>query len=104
MSSLLAIGQERFLGAILRGREAYSWTIFTGIDLCESRTSVFRSRTRRRQIVGVPVIIHVPVIMRVSCADFRVNLKNEVNIETLLRELGELRAEVKTNGSSILHQ
>jgi uncharacterized membrane protein len=25
--------------------------------------------------------------------DFRVNLKNEVNIETLLRELGELRAE-----------
>ena len=26
--------------------------------------------------------------------DFKVNLKNEVNIETLLRELGELRAEV----------
>ncbi len=25
--------------------------------------------------------------------DFKVNLKNEVNIETLLRELGELRAE-----------
>ena len=28
--------------------------------------------------------------------DFQVNLKNEVNIETLLRELGELRAEVAT--------
>jgi len=27
--------------------------------------------------------------------DFKVNLKNEVNIETLLRELGEFRAEVK---------
>ena len=26
--------------------------------------------------------------------DFKVNLKNEVNIETLLREIGELRAEV----------
>jgi CRP/FNR family cyclic AMP-dependent transcriptional regulator len=26
--------------------------------------------------------------------DFKVNLKNEVNIETILRELGELRAEV----------
>jgi CRP/FNR family transcriptional regulator, cyclic AMP receptor protein len=26
--------------------------------------------------------------------DFQVNLKNEVNIETLLRELGEMRAEV----------
>jgi uncharacterized membrane protein len=25
--------------------------------------------------------------------DFKVNLKNEVNIETLLRELGEMRAE-----------
>jgi uncharacterized membrane protein len=25
--------------------------------------------------------------------DFQVNLKNEVNIETLLRELGELRSE-----------
>jgi uncharacterized membrane protein len=29
-------------------------------------------------------------------SDFRVNLKNEVNIETILRELGELRAEVNT--------
>ena len=28
--------------------------------------------------------------------DFKVNLKNEVNIETMLRELGELRAEVNT--------
>ena len=26
--------------------------------------------------------------------DFKVNLKNEVNIETLLRELGELRGEL----------
>jgi len=26
--------------------------------------------------------------------DFQVNLKNEVNIETLLRELGEMRAEM----------
>jgi uncharacterized membrane protein len=26
--------------------------------------------------------------------DFQVNLKNEVNIETLLREVGEMRAEV----------
>jgi uncharacterized membrane protein len=26
-------------------------------------------------------------------ADFNVNLKNEVNIETILRELGEFRAE-----------
>ncbi len=31
-------------------------------------------------------------------ADFKVNLKNEVNIETLLRELGEFRAEVKARG------
>jgi uncharacterized membrane protein len=30
--------------------------------------------------------------------DFKVNLKNEVNIETLLRELGELRAEVAKLG------
>jgi uncharacterized membrane protein len=28
--------------------------------------------------------------------DFRVNLKNEVNIETILRELGEFRAETNT--------
>jgi uncharacterized membrane protein len=28
--------------------------------------------------------------------DFKVNLKNEVNIETILRELGELRAEANT--------
>ena len=27
-------------------------------------------------------------------SDFKVNLKNEVNIETLLRELGEFRAEM----------
>lgn len=31
--------------------------------------------------------------------DFKVNLKNEVNIETLLRELGELRAEIKQRSS-----
>jgi CRP/FNR family cyclic AMP-dependent transcriptional regulator len=30
--------------------------------------------------------------------DFKVNLKNEVNIETLLRELAEFRAEAKQNG------
>ena len=28
--------------------------------------------------------------------DFKVNLKNEVNIETILRELGEFRAEANT--------
>ncbi len=33
--------------------------------------------------------------------DFKVNLKNEVNIETILRELGELRAEVNTRFQSI---
>jgi uncharacterized membrane protein len=32
--------------------------------------------------------------------DYKVNLKNEVNIETLLRELGELRAEVNRLGSA----
>ena len=31
-----------------------------------------------------------------SETDFQVNLKNEVNIETILRELGEFRAEVNT--------
>jgi CRP/FNR family cyclic AMP-dependent transcriptional regulator len=31
-----------------------------------------------------------------SETDFRVNLKNEVNIETMLRELGEFRAEMNT--------
>jgi uncharacterized membrane protein len=31
-----------------------------------------------------------------SQTDFQVNLKNEVNIETILRELGEFRAEVTT--------
>jgi len=31
-----------------------------------------------------------------SQTDFQVNLKNEVNIETILRELGEFRAEVGT--------
>lgn len=30
--------------------------------------------------------------------DFKVNLKNEVNIETLLRELGEVRAELQRRG------
>ena len=30
--------------------------------------------------------------------DYQVNLKNEVNIETLLRELSELRAEVRARG------
>lgn len=30
--------------------------------------------------------------------DFKVNLKNEVNIETLLRELSELRAELRERG------
>ena len=29
-------------------------------------------------------------------SDFRVNLKNEVNVETILRELGEFRAETNT--------
>jgi uncharacterized membrane protein len=33
--------------------------------------------------------------------DFRVNLKNEVNIETILRELGELRAEVHSRLDSL---
>src|SRR4029079_10666259 len=28
-----------------------------------------------------------------AATDFKVNLKNEVNIETILRELGEFRAE-----------
>ena len=32
--------------------------------------------------------------------DYRVNLKNEVNIETLLRELNELRAEVQSGRQS----
>lgn len=32
--------------------------------------------------------------------DFKVNLKNEVNIETLLRELGELRAEFQRKGGN----
>src|SRR5678815_78723 len=32
--------------------------------------------------------------------DFKVNLKNEVNIETILRELGEFRAEVNL---SLIH-
>ena len=30
--------------------------------------------------------------------DFKVNLKNEVNIETLLRELSEMRAELRERG------
>lgn len=33
--------------------------------------------------------------------DFKVNLKNEVNIETLLRELGELRAEMNERLSKV---
>ena len=33
--------------------------------------------------------------------DFQVNLKNEVNIETLLRELGEMRAEVNHRLSAL---
>lgn len=33
--------------------------------------------------------------------DFRVNLKNEVNIETILRELGELRGEVNDRLTAI---
>jgi len=33
--------------------------------------------------------------------DFQVNLKNEVNIETLLRELGEMRAEVNQRLSAL---
>jgi uncharacterized membrane protein len=33
--------------------------------------------------------------------DYKVNLKNEVNIETLMREFAELRAE--TRGASIHH-
>jgi CRP/FNR family cyclic AMP-dependent transcriptional regulator len=33
--------------------------------------------------------------------DFKVNLKNEVNIETLLRELSELRAELREQGVQI---
>ena len=31
-----------------------------------------------------------------SDTDFKVNIKNEVNIETILRELGEFRAETNT--------
>ena len=33
--------------------------------------------------------------------DFKVNLKNEVNIETILRELGEFRAEANTRLESL---
>lgn len=33
--------------------------------------------------------------------DFKVNLKNEVNIETLLRELAEFRAEARHNGGGV---
>jgi len=36
--------------------------------------------------------------------DFQVNLKNEVNIETLLRELGELRAETHRRFSALEQQ
>ncbi|MFA6985253.1 MAG: DUF1003 domain-containing protein [Arenimonas sp.] len=36
--------------------------------------------------------------------DFKVNLKNEVNIETLLRELAEFRAEAKHNGVRLQDQ
>src|SRR4029077_19248390 len=35
--------------------------------------------------------------------DFQVNLKNEVNIETLLRELGEMRAEHHSRLERIEH-
>ncbi len=38
-----------------------------------------------------------------SETDFQVNLKNEVNIETILRELGELRAEVNERLSKLEH-
>ncbi|MEY2934365.1 MAG: hypothetical protein RL033_5114, partial [Pseudomonadota bacterium] len=33
-----------------------------------------------------------------SQTDYQVNLKNEVNIETILRELAEFRAEVSERG------
>ena len=35
-------------------------------------------------------------IKRHMGTDFKVNIKNEVNIETILRELGEFRAETNT--------
>ena len=35
--------------------------------------------------------------------DFQVNLKNEVNIETLLRELGEMRAETNARLDRLEH-
>jgi CRP-like cAMP-binding protein len=37
---------------------------------------------------------------RARDTDFKVNLKNEANIETLLRELGEVRAELQRRGGT----
>jgi len=58
-------------------------------------------------VLGIYVALQGPLIVmsqnrqtlkdRASAdTDFKVNLKNEVHIETILRELGEFRAEVNT--------
>lgn len=93
-----------------------SWSFIIGLLLLTVGWTVFNAMPRWGQhfdpypyqfynlILGIFVGLQGPLIMmsqnRQSVKDrmraendFKVNLKNEVNIETLLRELGEFRAE-----------
>jgi len=59
------------------------------------------ARTKTRSIVTTLAFPCRTRASAVATTDYQVNLKNEVNIETLLRELGELRAERNTRLSKL---
>jgi len=99
-----------------------SWTFIIallGLTVAWSVANVFLTRTFDpypfvfyNLLLAVLVALQGPLIVMSqnrqstkdraqSETDFQVNLKNEVNIETILRELGELRAEIAGRADKI---
>jgi uncharacterized membrane protein len=102
-----------------------SWAFIVGLIVLTGAWTLFNAMSALKAfdpypyvfynlVLAILVALQGPLIMmsqnrqarkdRASTeSDFRVNLKNEVNIETILRELGEFRAETNTRLENLEH-
>jgi len=102
-----------------------SWAFIVGLVLMTGAWTAFNTMSAFKSfdpypyvfynlVLAILVALQGPLIMMsqnrqalkeraTTETDFRVNLKNEVNIETILRELGEFRAETNTRLENLEH-
>jgi uncharacterized membrane protein len=103
-----------------------SWTFIIGLLLLTLAWALFNSTGMLGQpfdaypyvfynlVLAILVAVQGPLIVmsqnrqalkeRAQAAtDFKVNLKNEVNIETIVRELGEFRSEINSRLETLEH-